>query len=513
MAVLNACLATMAVGQEVDLTPSDFDGPAAVFIMNPGVSGAINMASLLPADTVYGEFEKGKLLPFVLNDTSYVSFRNYDIAEDEVFMYDTLRLYTRHPETIARLVNNGGGFTSIDVSKLSGLVWLDFSHNHLTSIDLSNNPGLMMLYLYGNQEITTLDVRHNPKLQLIDASMLSLTELDVTQNKDLMGLSISNTDITEINLDSNRNLYELSVESTGISELNTTLFPNLINLSVSYTKISDIDVTKNPNLRSFSANAMKGVPITYIDVTQCPNLTFFTAYGNALEKVDFSHNPNLRSIYIYQNRLTELDIDSCPNIIELICWRNNLTYAALPAREIGWYEAMPQNAMPIGERYKVGEEIDLSSQLKVADTYTTYVWKTGDKYPYVTLQEGVDYVVDQGVTRFLKVQPEPVFCEMTNLFFSTLSLATTPTTIWTDQAETSADEDALAACRVYAKNGKLCVESDYPLQVDVFDLKGVQLYRGEGICGVQEIEVPCAGLYMVRLQAGVKVESEKVMVL
>lgn len=507
-AILSACMPCLALGQTTEVSPSDFDGPAAIFVKVPSVSVIINMASTLPADTVYGEFEKGELLPFLLTDTAYTAIYNY--ADESDYIYDTIRVYTRRPETIARVINNGGYFTSIDIDKLTGLIWLDFKYNNLSEISLANHPELVMCYLRGNADISTLDVSRNPKLQVLDVENLSLQELDVTHNKDLLALNIGGTGIREINLDSNRNLYELSVASTPLTELNTSIFPNLQVLSVAYSCLSELDLTQNHNLYKLFASGMQGAPITYIDVTQCPFLLNFSASSNALEKVDFSNNPYLQSIYVYSNRLTELDVSNCPNLIELICWDNNLTYATLPAREIDWYESMPQKALPIKERYQVGETIDLSDQLMVDEFRSTYIWKTGTTYPYVTLLEGVDYVVDCGKTVFLRPQPDPVFCEITNIFHGGLSLATTPTTIYSNSADI--EKDGLDNCRVYARDRKIFVESNLALQVEVFDMKGRQV-AAETVTQSEEIPVPCPGLYFVRLQKETQVLTKKIIVL
>ena len=508
-ALFLAGLSGLAWGQEPGtLHPEDFEGPAAVFIKDPGVLVAIDFASSVCGDTVYGEFEKGQLLPFVLNDTSYVSLYNY--AGDETFVYDTIRVYTRHPENIIRIGNNGGVFTSMDISQLVGLEWINFEYNDLQAIDVTHCPELKMLYLDANSDIKALDVTCNPKLELLDVEMASLTELDVTKNKGLLHLGIGYTDIAEINLDSNTNLYELMVSGTPMTELNTSIFPNLQYLSVSYSRISKLDLSKNPNLYQLFADGLKGDPVTYIDVTHCPKLQLFFASMNALERVDFSQNPDLQSIYVYSNQLEELDISNNPDIIELICWDNNLTYATLPPREIGYYTALPQNEMPIKGQYEVGEEIDLSDQLMVNDVRTTYAWKTGDTYPYVTLLEGMDYEIENGVTRFLRAQSETVFCEMENSFFGTLSLTTARTKI--GSVETRLEDDFGKQVRVYAGDGEIHIEGDAVMQVGVFDVNGKLVYAS---CALESgvVPVPASGLYIVKLGDGKRMDVRKVFVL
>ena len=395
--------------QQADLTPADFDGPAATFIKSePGVSTIVQLAANVPMDTVYAEFESGKLLPFAVCDTGYASLYNYE--EDNTFLYDTIRVYSEHPEHITHVVNNGGWFVYADVSRLENLNYLDMRHNYLKSIDVTQNKQLQFLLLYGNSDITELDVTQNTKLEYLDVESLALDELDVTHNKNLLHLNIGGTKMKEINLDSNLNLYELLASSSQLTELKTDKFPNLQYLSVAYSTIKEIDVTNNPNLYQLYASGMKN-PITYIDVTKCPKLQIFFAMNNALEKCDFSNNPDLYSVYISQNNLSELDLSNNPAMIELSVWGNNLRFSTMPPIELNYYSWHPQGELPINEKYEVGEAIDLSSELMVQDVRTVFTWKTGDQYPYVTLLEGVDYEIEDGVTTFLRDQPQPVFCQ------------------------------------------------------------------------------------------------------
>ena len=177
-----------AYAQDVVPTPADFDGPVATFIKSePGVLTSVQLAAGVPVDTVYGEFEREKLLPFVLSDTAYTSLYNYE--EDNTFLYDTIRVYSAHPERITHVENNGGWFVHADVSRLENLNYLDLQHNYLKSIDLTNNKNLQFLLLYGNSDITELDVTQNVRLEHLNVEMLPLEELDVTYNKNLLHLN------------------------------------------------------------------------------------------------------------------------------------------------------------------------------------------------------------------------------------------------------------------------------------------------------------------------------------
>lgn len=506
LAILAGTLCLQA--QQDTLRLEDFDGPVATFIKRePGILTAVQFQVNVPSDTVYGEFERGKLLPFVLSDT--VALQVYNYEGDNTFLYDTIRVYSRHPERITHVVNNGGGFTYADVSRLENLYYLDLQHNYLQSLDVTHNENLLFLMLYGTNEISELDVTQNTKLEHLNVEMLPLEELDVTHNKNLLHLNIGGTKMKEINLDSNLNLYELLASNCELTELKTDKFPNLQYLSVSYSPISEIDVTKNPNLYQLYATGMEGDPVTYIDVTQNPKLQIFFAMNNALERCDFSNNPDLFSVYISQNNLSELDLSNNPAMIELSIWRNNLRFSTMPPIELSYYSWNPQNAMPIGEHYEVGEPIDLSSEAVVSDVRTVFEWKTGDKYPYVTLLEGVDYEIENGVTTFLRAQPDSVFCEMTNEFFGSTSITTT----WATIGSVASEKNGEVASRVWVEDGMIQVDVAEDMKAEIFDIRGVRIYGPATVCGHGEFDVPSAGLYIVRLSRNGFVSTEKVAVL
>ncbi len=501
---------TGVFAQKADLTPADFDGPAATFIkQTPGVATTVNLAANVAADTVYARFGADEsLLPFVLTDTGYTMI--YNTVAPDTFLYDTIRIYTENPENISHVYNNGGWFSYADVSRLENLNYLDLAHNYLEAIDLRQNKNLQFLLLNGNSDIKTLDVTQNTRLEHLNVELLGIDSLDVSHIDNLLHLNIGYTNIAHIDLDSNLNLYELIVSGSKLTELNTSRFPNLQYLGVSYVPISKLDLSQNQNLYQLFASGMKGEPVTYIDVTHCPKLQIFFAMDNALEKCDFSQNPDLFSVYICQNRLTELDFSNNPNVIECSVWGNNLRFSTMPHVELSYYSWNPMAEIPMEARYKTGEAIDLSSELMVNDVRTQYTWKTGTKYPYVTLLEGVDYTIENGVTVFLRAQADPVFCEMQNDFFGSPSLKTAPFEVYSETGLEQTAQDYF-----HAKAGKGCIrmESTTGTRVSVFNVRGMRVHEEASLNGMAEIEVPAPGLYMVRWSQNGRIGTEKVVVL
>jgi len=85
---------------------------------------------------------------------------------------------------------------------------LFINENEISSLDVKHNPELTTLFCYGNK-ITALDVSHNPKLQVLSCYDNQIPSLDVTQNTKLQQLSASGNKIKSIDLSKNPDLTGL----------------------------------------------------------------------------------------------------------------------------------------------------------------------------------------------------------------------------------------------------------------------------------------------------------------
>jgi gliding motility-associated-like protein len=172
-----------------------------------------------------------------------------------------------------------------NISDLTGiedfinLTELNCQANNLPTLDLSKNLKLENLDCYTNQ-LTNLNVTKNLNLKTINCQENKLTFLDVSSNTSLTYLDSDNNYITNIDLSKNTFLQ--------ILQLNFNLIENL-------------DVSKNINLMNL----------------QCVE--------NQLKTLDLSKNPDLYLLYCRNNQLSSLDVSKNPKIRYLSCYNNNLT--------------------------------------------------------------------------------------------------------------------------------------------------------------------------------------------
>ncbi|MEZ4799741.1 MAG: hypothetical protein R2809_08210 [Flavobacteriales bacterium] len=85
--------------------------------------------------------------------------------------------------------------TSIDVSQNTGLIGLNLANNQLTSIDISQNL-LLKGFNCGGNNISVLDVSLNTALESIICHSNNISTLDLSQNTALIQLNCSQNNIS-----------------------------------------------------------------------------------------------------------------------------------------------------------------------------------------------------------------------------------------------------------------------------------------------------------------------------
>jgi hypothetical protein len=184
----------------------------------------------------------------------------------------------------------------------SGLQWLDCGDNQLTSLDVSNNTMLDLLYCDGNQ-LTSLDISNNYVLRIIWCYNNLLPALDISKNAVLMYLDCrynymkSPDDVfgwREIGLVLYENFYfypqkdmpdpydftvYLSPAQTALSAGDTLLVDVMLTGDINYTQVLAeltydtelLEFTGRANLSGFAGNISEVAP-NIISLRSVPSL-------------------------------------------------------------------------------------------------------------------------------------------------------------------------------------------------------------------------------------------------
>lgn len=155
--------------------------------------------------------------------------------------------------------------TSLDVNSkyirnLSGieaftaLKNLDCNHNQLTSLDLSHNTSLIIVYCYNNY-LKSLNTSQNKVLMFLECYDNQLTSLDLSQNTLLQSLSCSNNKLVTLDLSHNTALTYILCYYNQLTNLDLSHNTALTTLYCSDNKFTSLDVSQNSALTKLFCRA------------------------------------------------------------------------------------------------------------------------------------------------------------------------------------------------------------------------------------------------------------------
>ena len=280
--------------------------------------------------------------------------------------------------------------------------------NQLTSLDVSNNVGLLELFCEGSQ-LASLNVTNNTALTGLYCNVNELTSLDVSNNTDLINLVAENNQLTSLDVSNNTLLQSLDIGNNPLSGLNvnnnTALAFLLVgNYNNNNGQLTSLDVSNNTALSFFT---FRGNQLTSIDVSNNTALYYLNCSANQLTSIDVSNNTALETFYIYENQLTSLDVSNNSDLTNF--WCNNSQLTSLDVRNGNNYSFYD---------FRAEENSDLSCIYVDDADYSNANWTDVD--PNSTFVEneaecealGESYCKEMNVTRLLDSNNETATFEI-----------------------------------------------------------------------------------------------------
>lgn len=175
--------------------------------------------------------------------------------------------------------------------------FLSAAGQNIKTIDLSFNTKLDTLYLNGNH-LTNIDVSHNSNLILLDAQSNELNSIQ--------GLSKLNT-LKHVNLSFN-NFEEISIKNESIEIL-----------YMSHNLLKSIDTKDAPNLKNLFIILNR---LAVADFSLNTQLETLVISGNKLQSINLNNNTSLTHLYSSSNLLTALDVSHNSELIDMRVDRN-----------------------------------------------------------------------------------------------------------------------------------------------------------------------------------------------
>jgi len=188
---------------------------------------------------------------------------------------------------------------ALDVSGLTGALYIQCSQNDLTSINMSGMTALAEIRCENNQ-LTALDA----------SGLTSLKTIRCEGNK-----------IASIGLSGCGSLTHLYGNNNEIESLDVSDCVSIKWLEINNNKLSALDASGRTTLEWIECNNNN---ITSLTVSGCSSLYWIECYNNQLTALDVSGCANLTELYCFNNKLTSLNVSNCTTLYWLNCSYNYL---------------------------------------------------------------------------------------------------------------------------------------------------------------------------------------------
>jgi hypothetical protein len=453
------------------------------------------------------------LLAVLLCSLALPTAAKADVTLDATNFPDSI--FRAYISTLTGVVQGG----TITQSKLDGITAIDCHYKNITDIKgIENFTALKVLKCQLNK-ITSLNLSHNAALTYLSCNNNKIANsLDLSQNTKLTEVNFNANKITALNLGKDNLITKLQCWGNDLTTLDVTNLKALTELDAGCNEFNEIDLSQNTLLNYLELGGCEN--LLKLDLSHNTALKVLHCYATNLTTLDLSHNSLLTTFYSYSCYLCALDLSNNPKLTFLDMANNmrlikvySYTRSAAHGGGTGYYVPLTaQDAKVDGDGKTYGPTkslatlIDDSGQaddtafditkvvantwgggatlgtlngtqvlfLNTSKKYITYQYKTG-----FTGNCSKWYVIDhKNITT----------CPAPNAYF-TLKWSTD-----TSQVVTGVDGVESNDVSVYTVNGAINIGGSFDGNVNVYNLRGQQVY-----CGTDsEVAVP-AGVYIVKV--------------
>lgn len=216
--------------------------------------------------------------------------------------------------------------TALDLSHCSKLDSVICTNNNkLRSLDLPKDaPQLKKLDLGTCPFISSVDLSGMPQLEYLNLAEVGLAELDLSHNPELKHVIAGKSYLkmlSKITFPSPSKLQSLILPITALRKLDLSGLPDLETLMVSYSEsLTELTLTGLSKLQSLDC---QGCALTELDLSGCPNLQELMCNNNQLTELNCSKMSRLRDVACYANQLRKIDFSQCYALTSLDCSVNS----------------------------------------------------------------------------------------------------------------------------------------------------------------------------------------------
>ena len=260
---------------------------------------------------------------------------------------------------IRQLNCSGCALTSLDLTDLENLYFLNCTGNPIKDLDLRGSVLLDGVYTYGTLEspgtytgtvnginctlsfdegvnIIGMSGKDDKVVEINGTNFPDLNFRNIIKDKDNDGdgwlnkfeiSCITSLEIEQRNISSLQGveyltfLRSLDCSDNNISQIDLSKNTKLVTLSINYCKLSNLDLSKNTGLVELRCTSNN---LKTLNISNCKALTDLMCGENSITSLDLSKNTNLENLGCENNKITSLDISGCQKLEYVLCYGNSM---------------------------------------------------------------------------------------------------------------------------------------------------------------------------------------------
>ena len=209
--------------------------------------------------------------------------------------------------------------TELKFGNLTKLKYLFLGGCSFSYFDISNNPTLEKLVLYGiKSDICTANAL---SLKSINCAGSEIRSLNVEGCKSLESLILSETDVELLNTEGCMNLKTFAIsELHSLTSLDLSDIASLDSVYIKSTQIQSIKLNKNIRVLECREN----LSLSSLNVDDYESLETLVCSRSALGSLSLNKCVSLKTLDCSDNEITSLNISACTGLISLSCFNNKL---------------------------------------------------------------------------------------------------------------------------------------------------------------------------------------------
>ena len=153
-------------------------------------------------------------------------------------------------------------------------------------------------------ELTTIDLSHNKKLEYLNCLGNKLEKLDVSGLPLLKTFYCSYNNLQSINVSENKQLKDFDCQYNKLDTLDVSQNKELERLSCGGNNLTELDVSENKKLKNLGCYSNK---LRNLDVSNQTELQWLSCKENPLSVLSISANTKLKQLFVNKTNLTSLD--------------------------------------------------------------------------------------------------------------------------------------------------------------------------------------------------------------